>query len=70
MRDNPLHKTDSPTLEYLRSYVQKMGYIYPYKLCEHPRALRRRVYWTLRGMAEVVNPPRVMRIVQLHPSAD
>ena len=28
------------------------------------------VYWTLRGVAEAGNPPRVMRIRQLHPSAD
>ena len=64
IRDNP------PTLEYLRTYVQEMAYIDPYKLDEHPRTLRRRVYWTLRGMAEAGNPRRVMRIMQLHPSAE
>jgi len=47
-----------------------MAYIDSYKLSEHPRILRRRVYWTLRGMAEAGNPPRVMRIMHLHPSAD
>ena len=30
----------------------------------------KRVYWTLRGMAEAGSPPRVMRIRHLHPSAD
>jgi len=47
-----------------------MAYMDPYKLGEHPRTLRRRVYWTLQGMAVAGNPPRVMRIVQLQPSAD
>ena len=47
-----------------------MAYIDPYKLGEQPRILRRRVYWTLRGMTEAGNPPRVMCIMQLHPSAD
>jgi len=47
-----------------------MAYTDPYELGEHPRILRRRVYWTLRGMAEAANPPRVLRIMQLHPSAD
>jgi len=71
MRDNPPHiRQIPPTLEYLRTYVQEMAYIDPYKLGEHPRTLRKSVYWTLRGMAEADNPPRVMRIMQLHPSAD
>jgi len=71
MRDNPPYiRHISPTLDYLRTYVQEMAYIDPYKLGEHPRTLLRREYWTLRGMAVAGNPPRVMRIMQLHPSAD
>ena len=45
-------------------------HIDPYKRGENPRTLCRRVYWTLRGMAEAGNPPRVMRIIQLYPSAN
>jgi hypothetical protein len=59
-----------PTLEYLRTDVQELAYIDPYKWGEHPRTLRRRVYWALRRMAEAGNPPRVMRIIQLYPSAN
>jgi hypothetical protein len=47
-----------------------MSYTDTYKLCEQPRTLRRRAYWTLRGMAEAGNPPYVMRKMQLLPSAD
>ena len=47
-----------------------MAYIDPYKLGEHPRTLCRSVYWTLRRMAEAGNSLRVMRIMQLHSSAD
>jgi len=66
MRGNPPHKANSPTLEYLRTYVQEMVYIDPYNLGELPGT----VYWKLRWMPEADNPPRVMRIMQLHPSAD
>ena len=47
-----------------------MAYIDHYKLDEHPLTLRRRVYWTLRGIPDAGNLPRVMRIMQLRPSAD
>jgi len=70
MRDNPHIRQIPPTLEYLRTYVHKMTYIDPYMLGEHHLTLHRRVYWTLRGMAEASNPPRVIGIMQLHPSAD
>ena len=65
---NPPHiRQIPPTLEYQRTYVQELVYIDPYKRGEHPRTLRRRVYWTLREVAEAGNPPLVMRIIQLYP---
>jgi len=68
-RKSPHIRQIPPTLEYLRTYVQELAYIDPYKRGEHPRTLGRRVYWTLRGMAEKGNPPRVMHIMKLYPSA-
>jgi hypothetical protein len=70
MRNNPPHIRPIPHPRIPAYLVQELAYIVPYKRGEHPRTLRRRVYWTLRGMAEVGNPPRVMRIIQLYPSAD
>ena len=58
------------TLEYRSTCVQEVAYVEPQKQGEIPRTFRRRVYWTLRAMAEASNRPRVMLIIQLHPSAN
>jgi hypothetical protein len=57
-------------LEYLRAYLQEMEYIESYEQRERPGKLRRRVYWTLRGVAEACNTPHIMRIMNLHQSAN
>jgi hypothetical protein len=57
------------TLGYLRTCVQGIAYLEPQRQGEHPRTFRRRVYWTLRALAEAGSPPLVMRIIQLYPAA-
>ena len=39
-------------LDCLHTYTQEMAYIEPHKQGENPRTYRRRVYWTVRKMAE------------------
>jgi hypothetical protein len=61
-------REDPHTLEYLGTYVKE-------RCTWNPKRTKKLglfvgVYWTLRVMAKAGNQPRVMRIIQLHPSAD
>jgi hypothetical protein len=68
-RNPPNVRSIPQTLGYLRTYVQGIACLEPQRQGEHARTFRRRVYWTLRALAEAGSPPRVMRILQLYPAA-
>ena len=71
LRNNPpdLRKIP-PSLDYLRTFAQELAYVDLRTQDENRRTYRRRIYWSLRQMAEAGNPPREMRIVLSHPEED
>jgi len=71
LRNNPPDlRRIPPSLDYLRTFVQELAYVDLRTRDENQRTFRRRIYWSLRQMAEAGNPPCEMRIVLLHPEAD
>jgi exonuclease III len=71
LRNNPPDlRRIPPSLDYLRTFVQELAYVDLRMQNENRRPYRRRIYWSLRQIAEAGNPPREMRIVLLHPDAN